>query len=190
MVSRSLSVLVALAPAIASANAGAAEDSGIQQAALETWTLEQLCDARDNPEALDELERREIFGVRELRAIRRDEVREGISVDTLRCLKGEPRTILPAFMTFEGNAVDAFVYPPGTGGSLIVFIRRRDDVSTVAAFSESAEGYTFRVPSAWTEFCWGASSNAESMASAEACGPDMTLTIQRRFGIDVLTDSP
>jgi len=30
---------------------------------LETWSDEQLCRARDIPEALDELERREIFDV-------------------------------------------------------------------------------------------------------------------------------
>jgi len=42
---------------------------------IQTWSVEQLCRERDIPEALDDLERRDIFDGRELRAMRRDEVR-------------------------------------------------------------------------------------------------------------------
>ncbi len=108
---------------------------------LGSWTVEQLCDARDDPEALDELERREVFDGRELRAIRRDEMRKDIGEDALRCMKGAPETILPAITTVEAAPVDAFVYPPGTVGSLIVYVRREGDASTVIAFTESAVPY-------------------------------------------------
>ncbi len=142
MVSRSLSVLVALIPAVAFANAVADENPEIPQAELETWSDEQLCRARDIPEALDELERREVFDRRDLRAIRRDEVRKGISEDALRCLKGAPETIRPAVgMTADGDPMDAFVYPIGTSGSLVVFVKRQGDASTVTTLAENSEQY-------------------------------------------------
>jgi len=139
MVSRTLSVLATLIPAVAFANAVADENSEIPQAELETWSDEQLCRARDIREAMDELERRDIFDGHELRAIRRDEVWEGISEDALRCMKGSPEMVHAAITTVEGDTVDAFVYPQGTLDSLIVYIRRAVDVSTVAAFTTSAE---------------------------------------------------
>ena len=137
MVSRSLSVLAALIPALAFANAVADENPVIPRAELETWSDEQLCRAREIREALDELERREIFDGRELRAIRRDNLRTHISEDALRCMKGSPRTIVPAVKIIEGDAVDAFVYPQGTTTPLVVYIRRQGVVSTVAGFGET-----------------------------------------------------
>ncbi len=174
MVSRSLSVLVALIPAVAFANAVADENPEIPQAELETWSDEQLCRARDIPEALDELERREVFDRRDLRAIRRDEVRKGISEDALRCLKGSPEFVHSAIATFEGETVDAFVYPPGTLDSLIVYLRRVGDVSTVAAFTESAEPYRFQGWSAGPDCCYA--TRIFSGASSYARGNDRRST--------------
>jgi len=143
VVSQTLSALVALIPAVALASADADENPEIQQAALETWTVEQLCGARTSADALDELERRDVFDRRELRAIRRARVRNDIGEEALRCMKGAPMTTLPAITTFEGDPVDALVYPPGTTSSLIVYMRRAADVSTVVAFTESADPYLF-----------------------------------------------
>jgi hypothetical protein len=43
---------------------------------------------------------------------------------------------------------DAFVYPPGTKTSLVVFVTRDSDSSTVAAFTETGNPYdgSLRVP--------------------------------------------
>jgi len=181
MVSRSLSVLVALIPAVAFANAVADESSEIQQAELETWSDEQLCRARDVPEALDELERREVFDGRELRAIRRDKVREGISEDALLCMKGSPDTVHSAIMTVEGETVDAFVYSRGTLDSLIVYIRRAGDVSTVAVFTESAE----------PAFCYvRLFAGATSYAKGNDCRPGTSVPSQNGQRIYVVTDPP
>jgi hypothetical protein len=141
MVSRSQSVLVALIPAFTLANAFAAENPETERAALGIWSVEQLCDARDNPEALREIERRDIFDSRELRAIRRERVRNGISEDALRCMMGSPQTILRSFTTVEDGSVDAFVFPPGTIGSLIVYLMREGDESVVVASTESIAPY-------------------------------------------------
>ena len=190
MVSRSLSVLVALIPAVAFAHAAADENSEIRQAELETWSDEQLCRARDVPEALDELERREIFDGRELRAIRRDEVRVGISEDALLCMKGSPEIVYTAITTVEGETVDAFVYPPGTLDSLIVYIRRAGDVSTVAALTESEEPYMFQGRNAGPAFCYvRVFAGATSYGRGNDCG-NGSVTRQDGQRIYVVTDPP
>lgn len=136
---RSLSVLVALIPALASASARAADNPDAQQAGLETWSIEQLCDARTRRDVLDELGRREVFDRRELRAIRRETLRTGISDRALLCLKSWPEAIRPEAGNVDGVPVDAYIYPSGEQASLVVFVTREGEASTVAGFTETAD---------------------------------------------------
>lgn len=124
MVSRSLTALVAFLPVFASANPTADE--------METWTVAELCAARDSQYARDELERREVFDRRELRDIQKARVESGISEDVLLCLLGTPDAVSPVLVD-ASRTVDALAYYESETGPFIVHVDREGDDATVVS---------------------------------------------------------
>ena len=99
----------------------------------------ELCEQRSEPEALAELERRDVFSRRELRSIRQDRIRPGITEEALFCFMGRPRNILPLAYASSREVIEAYTYPAGDERFLIVQIRHGEDESTVQRFYESDE---------------------------------------------------
>jgi hypothetical protein len=136
MISRLFSGLVALIPLFALAQSG--ESPTAQAADLQSRSLDELCRAREREEALDELERREIFNSRELRAIRDGEVRTGMSLRALICARGQPASIVPEVgIAFP----DARTAPRSSGPvpvAAYIYLPDGADSGTVAYVVESA----------------------------------------------------
>lgn len=79
---------------IGAAQASAQTGSGAE-AEIENLAVTQLCEMQGDPDAVAELERRDLFSKRELRAIRREKARSRISLEALECAIGMPeRTAL------------------------------------------------------------------------------------------------
>lgn len=141
MVQRSLTGLVALIFALASALAVAEGNTAITENQLQTLSLSELCDARADAKAWAELERRQDFSDRELRAIRRERIREGISEDALRCFKGRPDSIVAAISDFGSGPVDALIYDSGTTAQVVAYVLREGDRGTVIKSVETEHVY-------------------------------------------------
>jgi hypothetical protein len=146
MVRRSLSVLVALitmsrfiALTPLAAFAAVTPDANAQsgQEELQGWSIEQLCAARPRPEVWAEIERRDIFSGRELRAIEKEQVREGMSEQSVQCFKGWPDSIISGISAVSGDPVDAWTYPADEDGALVVYFRRTAEESTVLTALET-----------------------------------------------------
>jgi len=105
-----------LMPFVASAQS-VAERAG----AYQSWTVEQLCEARDDREAWAELKRRDLFDRRELRAISAGKVRQDIGIDALACLLGEPDSV-DRLMTSGGEQLDAYTYAVDENEALVVHV--------------------------------------------------------------------
>jgi hypothetical protein len=86
---------------VSAAQGDTALDSSIQG-----WTIEQLCEARDTPEAWTE--RRDLFSSRELQSIDRQRVRSRISEEALFCFMGEPDEIVDLAALPDTETVDAY----------------------------------------------------------------------------------
>lgn len=123
-----LAAIAAVAP-IADAQSGADELQGL--------SIEQLCAARSSPDAWAEIGRRDIFSGRELRAIEKGQVREGISEQAVLCFKGWPDSIVAEISAVSGDPVDAWTYPAGEDGALVVYFRRTQTESTVLTVLET-----------------------------------------------------
>lgn len=85
-----------------------AHTSSDETAVLETWTLDQLCEQRERPAVWEELERRDVFDSREMRAIRKERLRTSIGPDAVTCFLGEPVCSLP------------YLVYPSDGGAMMV----------------------------------------------------------------------
>jgi hypothetical protein len=137
MSSRLIPGLVALVPVLACASADSVEDSGNAADVLRGWSVERLCAARADPEAWAEIERRELFHGRELRAIARERVREGLREQAVRCFMGWPDSVVASVSAVGNDPVDAWIYPAGENGTLVVYLRRMEEESAVLAFLET-----------------------------------------------------
>jgi hypothetical protein len=126
-------VLLAVIPALAHSQA----ETGSAGAALQGWSVEQLCDSREREDVRDELERRDLFSSRELRAIRDGEVKRGISLGTLICGKGPPASVVEAVARTIDGPVAAYIYPPGEAEGLVAYVVENGAESAVVHVIES-----------------------------------------------------
>jgi hypothetical protein len=120
VISKLLPGLAVLIPILALAQSG--ENSDGQTASLSALSVEELCSARENADSLAELERREIFSARELRAIQDGEVREGMSLETLICARGPPDIIVDGVVRRSFGTADVYVSDDTAGFDLYVFL--------------------------------------------------------------------
>jgi len=120
MISRLVPGLLILIPVCALAQSGERADS--EAAALQSWSVDELCGARENSEAWDELERREVFKSRELRSIRQEKISEGMSEAALLCIKGYPESVIPVDGWSSSVTFDVYIYPAAAGEALAVFV--------------------------------------------------------------------
>jgi hypothetical protein len=119
MNNRAISLLLLLpVTAFAQANQGATAD-------LQSMATEELCKLKDSAEALDELDRRELFSNREIRSIKMDKIRRYISEAALICMRGEPDEVVALNLrTRARDFIDsAFVYAPSEKERLVIFLR-------------------------------------------------------------------
>jgi hypothetical protein len=124
-------IILALFPLLAISQGN--EEAGAELAAL-SW--DQLCEQRGNPAAWQELERRELFTRRELRAIEDERLRAGLRQEAIICFLGEPEDVVPLNTNPGRDYAEAFTYPLEGPETLIVQIRHREDESTVVRFYE------------------------------------------------------
>ena len=132
----SVLILLLSAPGLAFAQAN---DEKITE--LQSLSWDQLCEQRESPEAMEELERRDLFTRRELRAISEDALRPGLRQEAVFCMLGEPEDVIPIVLPQNGarqrrDLMDAYTYPLEGPDTLIVHVRHRDDESTVVRFYE------------------------------------------------------
>jgi hypothetical protein len=85
----------------------------------------------------DELERRDLFSSRELRAIGDAEVKRGISLGALICGRGQPASIVEAVAWTRDGPVAAYLYPPGVAEGLVAYVVERGAESAVVHVVES-----------------------------------------------------
>jgi hypothetical protein len=105
------------------------------------WSLQELCEARDDPAALAEIERRDIFSRRELRVIANAQLRPNISVEALLCFAGLPDRVMQVAMPAAQDPVDAYLYVVDVDveQTLVVHVRHRKDESKVVRWFTTAE---------------------------------------------------
>lgn len=73
---------------LASAAPASAQTGSSSEMEIENLTVAQLCEMQGDSEAVAELERRELFSRRELRAIRKNKARRNISLKAFECAIG------------------------------------------------------------------------------------------------------
>jgi hypothetical protein len=137
MISRLFPGLVAVIPVFALAQPGAGPDA--EAADLRGWSLDELCGAREREDVRGELDRREFFSSRELRAIRTGEVKKGMSLGTLICVRGQPASIAEAVGRIRGRPLAAYTYLPGEAQGLVAYVDENSEESTVVHVLESED---------------------------------------------------
>jgi hypothetical protein len=105
---------------------------------IESLTTGQLCDMRGSEEALAELERRELFSKRELRAIKKQIARRGISVEALVCAMGLPDRITHGSPRAP-ERLDRYYYLREDELDLEVIVRHEEDRSILLFVAHLAE---------------------------------------------------
>jgi hypothetical protein len=128
---RSILAIVAVVPGIAFAQAEPAADPN-----LRSLSIEQLCDMRESRAARAELERRDVFSQRELRAIVKERVRPGIGPKAVSCFMGEPVDVFTApsvnlATAFGGRVFEAYVYAIDAMQTLVVYVEHDGNEPTV-----------------------------------------------------------
>ena len=129
MFSRWFPGLVALIPGLALAQSGESPDADAVD--LQSWSLDELCGARERKDVRDELDRRDLFSRRDLRVIRTGEVVQGISLRTLDCVRGRPASIVDGAARLPDGPVAAHIYLPGEAQGLIAYVLERSAEPTV-----------------------------------------------------------
>jgi hypothetical protein len=127
--------LIALIPAQAFSQAQV--DSA--DTALQAWTIDELCDAREREDVRDELKRRDLFSSREMRAIRDGEVRTDISLSALICVKGQPDTIVESVAYTSDGPVAAYVHLPDETQGSVAYVASTVPESTVVLVVEHVD---------------------------------------------------
>lgn len=135
MFSRWFPGLVALIPGLALAQSGESRDA--EAVDLQSWSLDELCGAREREDVRDELDRRNLFSRRDLRVIRDGEVRNDISLRTLSCVRGQPDSIVDAAARSPYGPVAAYIYLPGAAQGLIAYVFERSAEPTVVHVLET-----------------------------------------------------
>jgi hypothetical protein len=124
-------VLMVAAATLTNAEPLAAQDGSSSDTDAATLTIPQLCAMRSDPEAMAELERRDRFSRRELRAIEKDEIRKGIRPEALVCFMGRPDRVEREVAKSSGGVIDMYSYFRRGSETLFVYIGRRDDEEAV-----------------------------------------------------------
>ena len=135
MFSRWFPGLVVLIPGLALAQSGESPDA--EAADLQSWSLDELCGAREREDVRDELDRRDLFSRRDLRVIRTGEVEKGISLRTLNCVRGRPASIVDAAARLHDGPVAAYIYLPGEAQGLIAYVFESSAEPTVVHVLET-----------------------------------------------------
>jgi hypothetical protein len=137
MISRLFPGLVVVIPVFALAQSGERPDAAA--AALQGWSLDELCGARTREDVQAELERREAFSRHELRAIREGEVRTGLSLRSLICVRGEPDIIREDVGHSRGDPLAAYIYlAEGSEGS-VAYVSLNSPEQTVVHVVEHSD---------------------------------------------------
>ena len=137
MISKILQGVGLLIPLAALASAG--EESPGQESLLQSWSLEALCSARLRDDVLAEIKRRDVFSRPELRAIRNGEVRQGISLEALTCVKGPPTIVVDAAEQVHLRPVAAYIHLTDGSAGLLSYVSEESGESTVVYSLESAD---------------------------------------------------
>jgi hypothetical protein len=103
---------------------------GQADADYRNWTVEQLCDSRADRAAWAELKRRDVFDRHELRAINKAEVQEDIGLAALKCILGEPLSIVRLAMSVDGQ-LDAYTFSAEENEALVVHVYSDGETATV-----------------------------------------------------------
>jgi hypothetical protein len=119
-------------PMAVMAQSGPEDNPGMQ-----SLSVDQLCEERSSDDSWAEIEDRDVFSRRELRAIKKERMRSGISPDAVSCFMGQP--LGTVYLLASGQQQDEesppefamFVYPTDEADSLVVFVRSDTDYPTV-----------------------------------------------------------
>ena len=119
--------------------AALAQDQPLVEAEIQSWSDQQLCESRNRIEVWAELERRGTFSRRELRAIKSEDLRTGISEDAVLCFMGAPESVVSPIGERGGDPIDAYIYPLDEEVMIVVHIRHHDGESTlIRAFTSTS----------------------------------------------------
>ena len=178
--------LLALTPVLAFGD----EETEVADPALQSASVEQLCISREDPAALAELERREIFSSRELNAIEKQQVRTGMSKEALLCSMGPPRLIIAARSEYEAfpSIVDAYVYDSGTERPLAAFVEHFEGQGTVVLVLEKDDPQDLaRLVVSTTFRCYQPPRNGTICHEVRSADerPDPGLTLGGRGGVSI-----
>lgn len=134
-------------------SASVAQDAAVGDSGVHALSIEQLCAQRNSPENWAEIERRGVFTDRDLRAIRKENIRNGINVAAVSCLLGPPEEIQYAGSeptTSYPSVFEIYFYPNGDR-TTVVAVEHVADHSTVVDWHETEGLPTYEL------FGWDAS---------------------------------